>query len=49
MTKIAKTILQKKKAIGFILPDLKKYYKGMILKTEWYLREDRQTDQWNIT
>jgi hypothetical protein len=46
--RIAKTLLKDKRTSGRItMPDLKLYYRAIVIKTGWYWYSERQVVQWN--
>ena len=46
--RIAKIVLKSERTSGAIrIPDIKQYYRAILLNTKWYWYSDRQVDQWN--
>ena len=47
-SRITKTTLNNKRpSEGITIPDLKLYYKAIVINATWYCYRDQQVDQWN--
>ena len=44
---IAQTTLNNKRTGEITIPDLKLFYRAIVIKTTWYWYRDRQVDQWD--
>jgi hypothetical protein len=45
--RLVKSFLNNKITGKITIPDLKVYYREIVIKTTWYWYRDRQVDQWN--
>jgi hypothetical protein len=46
-TSIEKHSHNKRTSGRITIPDLKMYYRAIVMKSSWYWYSDRQVDQWN--